>query len=531
VNRGTLAAVGAILLTAAVARGVALDFCLPSALCRPDEEHNALIGLSIAKGDLNPHFFNYPTLYFYALALLDRGLFLVSDVEGSTSLAGGLAPLLLAGRRLAVVAGCLTVLATWFLGRRLGGPTTGLIAAALLAVNYLHVRDSHFLAPDVPAGLMVTLALIWMLRAMQRGDTRSFLIAGVAVGLAASIKYNAGAVAAGLVAACGLAPHADADVPRLPGGRRPWLALAAAAAAFFLTSPFVLLDGRTFVQQFGWELRHFREGFYPGPRDVGTVGYYTTRILPYGLGLLPLSLAVVGAGKWLAGWHRRGLVVLAFLAASLLLVAGGTTVFARYLVPAMPALCCAAAVGLEQVAGVIPRFRRPATIALLALALAQPSWSTIAFDRLLSRDDTREQAAAWIRANLPPRAILQVGGTGGHHWVLDPATVPGFHLLNQADATQPWILEHPLRELSRRGVRYVLTHDHPLLYSTLLPGVADRLREGAIELACFDPFVPDRVGRSVYDYEDAFYLPFAGFGGVLRPGPHICIYELPADAR
>ena len=50
----------------------AIDFCLPGAVCRPDEQTNAGIALSIAAGDPNPHFFNYPSLYFYALGSLGR---------------------------------------------------------------------------------------------------------------------------------------------------------------------------------------------------------------------------------------------------------------------------------------------------------------------------------------------------------------------------------------------------------------------------------------------------------------------------
>ena len=44
-----------------------IDFGLPHTECRPDESTLVFEALSFFSGDLNPHFFNYPTLYMYVL--------------------------------------------------------------------------------------------------------------------------------------------------------------------------------------------------------------------------------------------------------------------------------------------------------------------------------------------------------------------------------------------------------------------------------------------------------------------------------
>ncbi len=35
----------------------------------------------------------------------------------------------------------------------------------------------------------------------------------------------------------------------------------------------------------------------------------------------------------------------------------------------------------------------------------------------------------------------------------------------------------------------------------------------------------DMNAPAVYDLQDAFYVPFAGFAGIARPGPNLSIWE------
>ena len=60
----------AIILSAIGLRFWGIGFGLPNVNCRPDESILVHKALSIASGDLNPHFFNYPSFQFYLLALL-----------------------------------------------------------------------------------------------------------------------------------------------------------------------------------------------------------------------------------------------------------------------------------------------------------------------------------------------------------------------------------------------------------------------------------------------------------------------------
>ena len=124
--------------------------------------------LGFGKGDLNPHNFLYPTLYFYVLFACEGLYFIGGRLLGAIPSRAAFQQsffvdptgIYLAGRALGVVCGLLTVWATWRFGRRLAGPVAGAAAALFLAVAPFAVRDAHYVKHDVPATLLITLAVM-----------------------------------------------------------------------------------------------------------------------------------------------------------------------------------------------------------------------------------------------------------------------------------------------------------------------------------------------------------------------------------
>ena len=173
-----LAAIGAI---AAALRLIGITFGLP-AVYNPDEIAIMSRALAFAKGDLNPHNFLYPTLYFYVLFAWVGASFVVTWVMGIVpSIAAFQAQfftdptnIYLAGRLLGVTCGVATVLLTYALAARLAGTAAGraagLAAALFLAVSPTSVRDSHYVKHDVPVTLTVVIAQLAILRLLDRGE-------------------------------------------------------------------------------------------------------------------------------------------------------------------------------------------------------------------------------------------------------------------------------------------------------------------------------------------------------------------------
>ena len=79
--------------------------------------------------------------------------------------------------------------------------------------------------------------------------------------------------------------------------------------------------------------------------------------------------------------------------------------------------------------------------------------------------------------------------------------------------------------LRANGIEWIVTHDHPLVYSQVAPRLEAELAREAMLVQRFEPFNED--GQiPLFDPTDAYYAPVAGYGSAERPGPLIRIYRL-----
>jgi 4-amino-4-deoxy-L-arabinose transferase-like glycosyltransferase len=524
----------AILVLAAALRIWGLALVLPNVDGRPDEREMLVHTAAFPAGDLNPRWFVYPNLFMYLAWLWIEGGLAVRrlwiETPGyATALRDALPSVLLAGRTLSAVAGIATVALVARVAARGGDTTRGLDAAALLAVSWLHVRDSHFLKTEALLAGAVVVAIAALARWAERERTRDAVAAGVVIGLAMGIKYPAVFL---------LVPAWVADVTRRPGdgARRfvPSAALlglgAAAACTFAATNPYLLLDlGRTreTASFLGLALYAGRPeaASDPGASGLGALGawlasrafaYHVTHSLRYGVGLLQLLVLPV-AGAWACVRREPLLLLSAVFCGTLLLVAGASPVrLARYVTPLTPLVAILLAdgvVALGRRTGTAGR-RAAAMATLVAVLGAEPLWASIQGDRIAARTDTRVQATAWMTQAFPAAARVVVLGS-----VLLPLGAP------QLPAGALAVPAPPIPEgYAAAGVTHVVTHDHPLLFSHVDPALMARLAPRLRLLAEFAPAT--REGAGGFEREDAYYLPFFDFADVVRPGPHVRIYEV-----
>lgn len=88
----------------------------------------------------------------------------------------------------AIVSG-LTVVTAYLVGKKLFNKTVGIIAAFLIAVNFRHVFSSTFTLADGPVAFFALLSVYCSLLLIDKRKIRYYIIAGVAMGLALSVKY------------------------------------------------------------------------------------------------------------------------------------------------------------------------------------------------------------------------------------------------------------------------------------------------------------------------------------------------------
>jgi hypothetical protein len=149
-------------------------------------------------------------------------------------------------RAVQALTGTLSLWVVWRLGRRLFAAPTGLLAAFLLAVVPWHVRQSAILKPDIALVLAIALAFWAALVALERRTTWRYALAGAAVGLCLSTKFNGAAAALPLVV--GTFWTGRRELGRALG--RLALAGVVAAAVFAALNPYFFLDPELFRRHF-----------------------------------------------------------------------------------------------------------------------------------------------------------------------------------------------------------------------------------------------------------------------------------------
>jgi hypothetical protein len=494
-----------------------LDYGLPHPWARPDEEAVVLRLLTFDGGDPNPHWFMYPTLSLYLTFAWVKAMFLGGQLTGVWAGAADLATLAktdpralyLAARFLSALAGVVTIAATYRLGRLLGGRAAGLVAALLLTVSFLHVRESHFFKPDAILALFITLALIACVGLQRRGTAAAAAVAGVACGLALSVKYTA-TLAVPLVLAVLLAPGGA-------GGRSRLVLLAVAGltalAAAVAGSPFSLLAWPEFS---GW-MRYTDFWLRFGGEGMGTAYRYHLTYSFLAAQGLPLTIFALGAVAW-AFRHRRLVPVAAFLVASLVQIGIVSAAYTRYVTPFLPGFYALAGAALVALVERIPaRSARLAVAGLLVVVLnARPLHSAVRFDQIAAAPDTRLLAREWFLAQVPRGTPVLVLGSDWPYTFGDP------------DLTGYVVRRNPKLDPGL-GIRYVVTQEHPLPFSRL-PKAFETLRPALRPVETFSPSAGTEVPPGArFEARDAFYVPLAGFDGVERGGPLIRVYRVAED--
>ncbi len=411
----------AILLFALALRAYGTNYGLPY-VYHPDEPAIVDRALQIERtGDLNPHWFNYPTLYTYAQTLL---IVILRPVARAWASWRGITldPLVWqgiiyqAGRLLTALIGTFTVAVVYGIGERLFNQRVGLWAAFILATTALHIEHSHYITTDVPAAFFVALCLYFAARALEDHTLRCLTLSALMAGFAAGAKYNAGLV----LVTTGVAFLAT---------RRDWdelidpaviLIPLAALGGFLLSTPYALLDYDAFSKGLRAEIEHYRAG-HQGAEGSDNWRWFALYLYNDGMGH---ALAVVTAVSVLFAAivrrTRRDLLLLLFPLLYYWLIAAQRVRFARNMMPLLPFLAVLAARLISELLQAadarIPwaRLRRPLPalirgVAVLAVAVplvAGPVRQQIAYDILLTQPDTRTIAKAWIEENIPTGARI-----------------------------------------------------------------------------------------------------------------------------
>jgi hypothetical protein len=401
----------AVTVLAAALRLGSLDHQLPY-LPLPGEDKALRVTLTMLyQGTPNPGFFHYPSLPFYLYAVafeLWQGLFeLLTQDEVALGVVERVAlgvarvqqpALVMLARAIVALAGVGTAILSAQAARSLSGSVrTGWLAGGLVAVSPLLVEYGQIARHDGFVPLLAAACLLACARYLADGGARYLALAGVAVGLGASCKYNAVALAVLPVVTVLLGVGPRGLLRLLP-------AAVLAGAAFAVTSPYVLLDLETARVDVLYELEHYASDHLGRDRSGGW-HYPRTLLTREG------PMVAAGALGLVLGVRQRRPAAL--LAAAVPVVYGLIiqrlpVQVDRMLLPLLPSLAVLAALGVAHVA----RRRRGAAALLVAACLGWGAVGAIQTGRQLRAPDARHDARAWLATHLAPGSRVALESFG-----------------------------------------------------------------------------------------------------------------------
>lgn len=411
----TGAGLALVLIVALAARLNNLAFGLPS-MWDPDEPIFMIKAVELlSDGTLNPKWFGHPgTTTIYLIALTD------ALVVGWARLTGA-APdtqhfiraafadpslLFIPARAIMALVGVSVVALTFAVACRLHGRAAGLIAAAFLAVNALHIAWSQVVRTDIHASLFMLLSLWFAIGAAKHGRLRDFAVASLFVGFAMATKWPA---AVGFAAVCGALALRVRTAPseRPQFARTLALALGALLAGLFIGSPYIFIDWQTVLANVGGEVKsgHLAQN---GGGLLHNLDWYVGGPLVQSMGWLGVGLAAIGAG--IAGARdpvaRATIVPVALL--FLILISSQSIIYARWLLPVLPLLCIFAAYPVTTIAEMLTRRHRPVLVAAIAALALTPAVAGAVAQGRERANDTRGQAARWAAAHIPAGSTVLI---------------------------------------------------------------------------------------------------------------------------
>lgn len=422
INRESIL-LGIILLIALLARIWGVNYDLPY-IYNPDEPLYVIISQNIFKtGDLNPHFFNYPSLFFYVNALAYIPYYLLGKLLGvfhtpsnllsSISLAMGVTraqmpTTVLLGRIVTICFGVGTVGLTYFVGKRITGRTSvGILASLMAAISPTNVWYSRLITPDTFVTFFSLASFLASILVYQQRKIWQYAVAGICVGLTASSKYNGGLIVLPLLLAHFLNyGKAGFKQPKL------YLALLLCGIGFLATTPYAIFDSAKFLNDLKFEAQHYSTG-HAGMEGNALIWYLNYMWQNAGV------IYILAALEILRGIYSRSkeiFLLSIFPIVYFVFISSFAIRNDRTFLPLTPFLFLLAASFLVHLMSKANELQSKAlrkfailTIACLSVAsLILPTSKTFTDTIRLTTPDSRETARIWINKNLPTGAKIAI---------------------------------------------------------------------------------------------------------------------------
>ena len=384
-------------------RIMGVGFGLPF-LYHADEPIVVNHALAYGLGDFNPHFFNIPPLISYLLFGCYGIYFLLGFLGGLFQSLQDFEYLfyfdptsfyLIARIVFGVILGTATVFAVYRLAKRFWNLEVAMLSAFFLAVCFLHVRDSHYIYPDIPLVFVMVFGIYQILKLDSScKKVKQHMVVGFFIGLAAAIKYNGVFL---------LLPYIWLLFRIFPfkhALKCLGIASAISLGSFILFNPFALIDGQFFIKEILEESRA-----HSGGVDMWHHMFYS---MSGAVGIPLLLVSVCGVLRSFFVRNVRAEAVGIFILGYYAVLCLGGQPYDRYVLPMLPFMLLVAA---EFFVWMKNRFfvSRIIFSILLILLIVPTLAKSLRSNEIMLAKDVRTVAKKWVEENIPSGSKIALG--------------------------------------------------------------------------------------------------------------------------
>lgn len=525
INSTVLVALGAVMLVALGLRLWALPFGMPYGYHMEEPLYSEASWDLACNTNLNSPLFQLHT-YTFTAGIIGLRVFSPDLAVCSTSEMHTAPEVLMVARVVSAVYATATIGMVFALGRLLYSDIIGLLGAAMMSFNFLHVRESHHGTPDAAATFVITCTLVVYTLLMRNKTWHWYVLAGIFTALSVSARPTAVLLAlpllyAHLQARGTLSKLNFRELLKAAFARELWILAVTAAVAYFLMNP------QSFVNTLDW-LRYWRNfavlgsngGFGLLRVDELPASIFYLRAIEWGTGL-PLALLMLAGLLWGLWKHQESdILLILFIIPYYLMASLAQIYFSRYSIPIMPMLSLMVARLVWDALG--KRWGWAPVAAVIALALVIPAYRIVQYSTLRLTEDTRTEARAWIEANIPADAKIASEWHTSIPTNYSNVTFVGFYgLSDEGKHYEDYVEQGYEYVIVTSFVRDSILRD-PALEANKL-SVYEELSENA---TLVQEFLNYRGDTAPPYYIDQVLGPITDLDFYTQPGPDIWIYRL-----
>ena len=385
---------------------------------------------------LDSHFFSkdvyfaigvYPPLYTYILAVLFGVyigvglLFGRFDSLEHVKASYFLDPFqyFLLGRIFVAILGLLSIWVLYLLVKRLYSQKIAIISIALLAVEFVHVRNSHFNTVDIPVTLFSICSIYFSSLIITKQKSLKYYIGAVFfASCAVAVKFSAFYVLLPLIYAH--IYHAFKENSfKAVFSREIWISGIVGLLVFLIACPLFVLDfnqtmnGIIGTQKFEKYGKIGSGGsllsYWTGDQSPGFGPFYPNSI-PETFGYVLMFAAIVGLLIQILKHKKQDILLLTFILPTYLLFENMAYKAMRHILPILPFLMVSSAVAITWFTDRIKnkKIANFLLIAFVGFNIVFLGMKNIVYFNKLEKTDPRTAAFYWIEDNIPEHSKIVV---------------------------------------------------------------------------------------------------------------------------